>query len=608
MEQVTKDGLTKRIGSKVSLAILDDQENDTKSPSLPLGGRSRTSIQSWQPQNGMPLEKQGRPTALMGPLWIYRWCAGTIIAVILIIANSTGFVLPVSAHSGEWIVIVLTEISVLLYSSLPNRLVDQSIRCWSGRRISVGKGSLTVVGYLHTGVLQRSSFLSSLSYRSELRKKLTYIAWLQILLESLHVLAIVAGVGANLQDSVDVRTSVCYIPAVDGSPRGITRIPGYEYATGATEYTTSTAMGHTRVDGYPFSVGVIGPTLTGFGADYVVHGTSLLMSVNSTCFCGAGTASEWRNLYADAQLEAGPIALPNVNLHVEGGVTLATVPQPMAEGLYILNQELYDGDLCGGSISRLMCAVKAEITVGQAAIQYSASSNGISPAVVGVGEITDTGIPVVPNDDFVVVLSDWYTTMNDTKPLSRTAPNAVPPLLSWLSSSDGGLSLSLGEPGMDMLNIMLMKQALSITGAVAVSTCTVTTSGSGSAVLLGKSSIVILATLGIATLTCGMGLYFMAYQDDKVPSRLALCSRVHFDLAAMIQVSSQSDHLRLKLANMCNAESPDIWNALDHHSSIGETIHTLDDEVGHITVGTAKTIRPLQFGRRYAGGPKAHRI
>ncbi|TPX64070.1 hypothetical protein SpCBS45565_g06177 [Spizellomyces sp. 'palustris'] len=605
MEQVTKDGLTKRLGSKVSLAVADDHESDTKVLSLPVGSRSRTSIQSWQPQSGVPLEKQGRPTALMGPLWIYRWCAGTIIAIILIIANSTRFVLPVSAHSGEWIIIVLTEISVLLYSSLPNRLVDQFIRCWSVRRISVGKGSLTVVGYLHTGVLARSSFLSSLSYRSELRKKLTYIAWLQILLESLHVLAIVAGVGAKLQDSIDVSTSICYIPALDGSPRGIVRIPGYEYATGASEYTTSAAMGHARVDGYPFSVGVIGPTLTGYGGQYAVHGTSLLMTVNSTCSCGAGTARGWSNLYADAQLEGGPIALPNVNLHSEGGVALATVPQTIPDGV-ILNQELYDGDLCGGSTSRLMCAVNVKITVGEADIQYSATGTGISPAVVGVGEVTDTGIPFALTDDFIVLLSDWYTTMNDTMPLSRTVPNSVPPLLSWMSSSDGGLSLSLGEPGMDMLNIMLMKQAMSITGAVSVSTCTVTTSGNGSAVELGRASIVILATLGITTLACGMALYFVAYQDDKVPSRLALCSRVHFDLAAMMQVSSQSDHLRTKLANMCNAESPDIWNALDHHASIGETIHTLEDEVGHITVGTAKTIRPLEFGRRYAGGPKAH--
>lgn len=48
-----------------------------------------------------------------------------------------------------------------------------------------------------------------------------------------------------------------------------------------------------------------------------------------------------------------------------------------------------------------------------------------------------------------------------------------------------------------------------------------------------------------------------------------------------------------------NAESFEIWQSLDVTVRIGESVNTIEDELGQIVADKPKYVRNLQFSRRY---------
>lgn len=469
----------------------------------------------------------------------------------------------------------------------------------SRRRFAAGSGSLAIIGYLNTSVLKRTSFLSSLSYRSKLRSSLIHIARLQFVLSLLPVLAIYASGGVKLVQFTTSGQGSCYVFTTAAKHTGV--ISSYNYASGVADYVVTAALGNLRVDGSPSTVGVLGPDSESRSDWYAVRGSAVLVGIASKCTCDDGGSQAWKTLYAATPIEGGPETLPNVNTTIADGVAVATTWQESADGSFVLNQELYDGDLCGGTGSRLMCATKGKFDLGVATVEYQASSGGLAPGAVSVSDVSDAQASFTPNKEFYDTIRMWYSSMNSTRPMTRSKSNRAPPLLQWMSRGGGGLSVSLADAGIEVMNILLMTQALSITQLMSTSTCTTTSLGNGSVMTMSSYTIVVLVVLGTISLLCGIGASILTYLDDKDPTRLSVCSRIHTDTAVMIQATSQSAFISTQLSNMCNAEPVDIWNVLDRKAAIGEDVSGLDDEVGHITIGTAKTIRPLQLGRRYAG-------
>lgn len=50
---------------------------------------------------------------------------------------------------------------------------------------------------------------------------------------------------------------------------------------------------------------------------------------------------------------------------------------------------------------------------------------------------------------------------------------------------------------------------------------------------------------------------------------------------------------------LCNAPSFQIWQSLDLVLKIGESVQTINDEAGHITLDKPKMVKALVNGRRY---------
>ncbi|KAI8816345.1 uncharacterized protein EV422DRAFT_546356 [Fimicolochytrium jonesii] len=570
--------------------------------------KGHLSSLSLQAQAGLPLEKQGKQLALMRDLFLYWWLSGTVITGAILIVVHTEAVLPVQANGGEWMAITIIEAAVLIYASLLSKLVDRSIKIWSMEQLAKGQGSLAVLGYIHCPTLKRMGFLSKLSYRSLLRTRLLWISWVQVLLLGLHVLAIVAGTGITLEESTVTEAASCYVPATTGASRGSVTGISVSYVSGAASYVTSSSMGHMKIDGYAQSIGILGPEVDGYSGAFSVSGKAVLMLMNSTCQCGVGSIRSWQMMHDDAGTGTNLTTsdLPNVNRQAGYGVALASTftPKYDASGRpesFVLNQELFDGEICGGGPSRLQCLTISGLSVGTATVEYMASKAGIAPAMKGVTTITDSHTSYPPPDDFASVVMAWQRALNSTEIMTRLKANSAPPLLSWMSR-DGGLSIALGSVGIDMLNMMLFRQGYALTAAVTVDSCEVKTAGSGSKVTTSGATMSILLVLMGATFSAGIIAVYRAWRSDRDPTRMGICGRIHDDIAILMQACSQSEYLTRKLESMCNAETPEIWSALDNSKfAIGESISTIDEEVGHITIGSAKMIRPLQIGRRYAG-------
>jgi len=50
---------------------------------------------------------------------------------------------------------------------------------------------------------------------------------------------------------------------------------------------------------------------------------------------------------------------------------------------------------------------------------------------------------------------------------------------------------------------------------------------------------------------------------------------------------------------LCNSPTHELWQALDVNVRIGETIQTMSEDVGHVTMDKPKLVTGLKNGKRY---------
>ncbi|KAI9097263.1 hypothetical protein DFS34DRAFT_115832 [Phlyctochytrium arcticum] len=508
----------------------DFESNGLSTPQLSRA-ISKFSTFSSNAQNGVALESQGKLSSTMRGLWLYLWLLGTFFTAFLLVVDERQITLPIDADHGEWVAVTLAELPVLLYCTVLNRLMDFCIVAWSRRMFATGTGSLAIIGYLNASAISRPMFLSSLSFRSKLRRTLTPVAYVQLIMIFLPILAIIGSTGTRLSTTTIHTKSNCFVIDRSGFTREQPLDVSYDYVNGVADYFTSKGMGQMRADGFDQTIAVLGPETDTNAQWFRVRGFATCTLMRTTCHCGSGSRAAWKDLYKDAGITEyeEPPNRPNVNTEGTGGIyiattiaTLAAVSNSTNKNSGLLNQELYDGDICGGKSSRLMCTTFSTLRKGIATVEYAASVGGVAPSAVLVSDIEVSDEPFVAGSTTWKLLLSWFNLFNTTQPLSRFRMSRPPPLLQWLSQTGSGLSALMAEEGMEMFNVLLVTQALSISQNYAVETCDVTERGSGSFLTLSSFPRTILFVLGGVTLVLGITAYVVARYDDQLLCKLPL--------------------------------------------------------------------------------------
>jgi hypothetical protein len=183
--------------------------------------------------------------------------------------------------------------------------------------------------------------------------------------------------------------------------------------------------------------------------------------------------------------------------------------------------------------------------------------------------------------------------------LPATVPGMINPLVYWTSSNLQSYDRSLLAPGIETLLVIIMRAGIQRTYGKNGNTCERTTILQTSCAIKMESYGIYSATIFLVIQTIFAVLSILCFipwlmsENPIGPAVRAVRQSVYF--TTLLADSNFSDNIR----GLCNAPGFAIWQGLDVVVQVGESIKSVQDDIGHITMDKKKFVRELVNGRRY---------
>jgi hypothetical protein len=183
--------------------------------------------------------------------------------------------------------------------------------------------------------------------------------------------------------------------------------------------------------------------------------------------------------------------------------------------------------------------------------------------------------------------------------LPASVPSALSGLLWWATPNLLTIDPALIEGGIETMFTVLLRAGMQRTFSTHGSFCTRNVALSGKCIIQMKPysvtiGVIIIIMHLIATIA-GILAYvpWIISNTPFGPAIRLIKEKVYF--TALVSSSS----FNFGFSELCNSPTHSIWQVLDVHAVIGESIKTINDEAGHVVVDKPKLVRPLTNGRRY---------
>ncbi|KAI9336381.1 hypothetical protein BDR26DRAFT_897118 [Obelidium mucronatum] len=478
--------------------------------------------------------------------------------------------------------------------------------CIFGFFLSRGQGfSFAVCGYLHVPPLAKMQFAQSLSLTSKYRKNLSRAAFVWIIVEMLKVLTPIGAISLTAEKYATFNdVSDCIYFAQDKKLKPIDRKwPNLDTESGVAEYVFGTSLGIMRseVPGVNITTAMYPPSLISVvNNGDLIQGLGFTVDISSTCSCA-------RNLSEMGLVAAGvdrshvnQVIQEYLNMNRAPGITFGVVVHN--DSIVISNVFSGYGTICGGIRSTPLVCSTTLWNHQKALLEVTFMTDGTTASIAPdkVNLVAHTG----PAD-----VKTWLSFAINSLlggPVSSyltppTVPGSLAPLLWWTTPNLIAIDRAIVEAGLETTYAILFKGAIQRVYTAEGTQCprkNIIASFESMVTILpsGYSTLVVLLAIQMIVSFLSMltfGVWLLA------PFPIGPAVRATQEPIYLITLLQSSCNVGIGLNDLCNAETYAIWQKLDVRCRIGESIATMEEDVGKIVMDKPSLVRKLKNGKKY---------
>ncbi|KAJ3071644.1 hypothetical protein HDU98_005003 [Podochytrium sp. JEL0797] len=503
---------------------------------------------------------------------------------------------------------VMLELVLLICNIVSIWSLEEAASCVFGYLLSQKKGfSLAVCGYLQTPSFGKLGFSQTLSLTSPSRKILTRISFIWIAIEVLKLFTPFSAIALNSQQYATFNDmSDCAYFVQDPKTGPVDREwPTLDTESGVGEYVFGSSLGTMRseVGGVNVTTAMHPPTLiSSLNNGDIIEGLGFTVDISTTCSCSTGVSSQ---AFASAGVDPSQsnATVQNfLSLNQKMGLTFGVVHDNVS---VTLSNVFSGANLCGGNgvsiFLPLICStVMSNHNAAHLEIQFMTDGTSASISPNTVTFLSSTGTADIPTwlSFAMNAITNGPTSYYLTPP---TVPGSLAPLLWWTSPNLIAIDRAAVEAGMETMYAILFKAGIQRTYTPRATSCirkNTLISHQSTILMTDQGYYITLVMLGIQ-MSVAIGsiaafiLWFMS------PNPIGPAIRATQESIFLMTLLTSSPHLGIGINELCNAETYAIWQRLDVVCRIGESVDTLDDEVGKIIVDKPSLVRAIQNGKKY---------
>ncbi|KAJ3071646.1 hypothetical protein HDU98_005005 [Podochytrium sp. JEL0797] len=527
--------------------------------------------------------------------------------IIFLNAIRTGLVVNIDASFIGNYGGVLLELVLLICNIMSIWSLEEAASCVFGYLLSQKRGfSLAVCGYLQTPSFGKLGFSQTLSLTSPSRKILTRISFIWIVIEILKLFTPFSAIALNSQQYAtfnDVSDCAYYLQDPEIGPVD-RKWPNLDTEGGVGEYVFGSSLGTMRseVGGVNITTAMYPPTLiSSLNNGDTIQGPGFTAKISSTCKCATGVDPVSLTAAGVDSSQANATAQNFLAMDQKMGLTFGVT----SDNISVNISNAFSGvDLCGGSgvnlFLPLVCStVLSNHNAALLEIQFMTDGTSASIAPNTVTFLSNTGPADLTWLSFAMTaITNGPTSYYLTPP---TVPGSLAPLLWWTSPNLIAIDRAAVEAGMETMYAILFKGAIQRTYTPNGQSCirkNTLISHQSTIMMTDQGYYITLVMLGIQmsvaiSSIAAFILWFMS------PNPIGPAIRATQESIYLMTLLTSSPHLGIGINELCNAETYAIWQRLDVVCRIGESVDTLDDEVGKIIVDKPSLVRAIQNGKKY---------
>ncbi|KAJ3243463.1 hypothetical protein HDU78_000413 [Chytriomyces hyalinus] len=539
-----------------------------------------------------------------------RWCLMAIVINISLIVMAEvvhrKVLVNMDSHTFEMYCGVAVEVIFLLCNEITNWGLDEAAACVFGYLLSSRDGfSPVVCGYLQTGPMAKLGFAQHLSLTSPSRKILTRISFIWILVELLKILTPFVAISIRAESHADYNDfGNCIYFIQDNSLKPYDRgWPTMFTEGGVSEYVFGSSLGIMRseVAGENLTTAIFPPTLISpLNDGDTIIGMGFSAEIQSKCRCATGvSASAFTRAGIDAS-QAEQVVDKFKELGSDPGLTFGVTH---TNDSVIVSNAFSGYNLCGGyrKVLPLICSTTIsnhQSLMVEIEFMTDGTTASIAPNIVNP-------LYTISSADTETWLSFGMTQLVDG-PVSNlltppTVPGSLAPILWWTSPNLIGIDRAIVEAGVETMYAILFKAAIQRTYTAMGTSCprkNSQKSHSSEVIMFTSGYYVTLLILSIQLLISLLSMTAFAFWFMST-TPIGPAVRATQESVYLMTLVSASPSFGGGLYELCNAETYAIWQKLDTRCRIGESVRTLNEEMGKIVVERATLVRPLKNGRGY---------
>ncbi|TPX34475.1 hypothetical protein SmJEL517_g02827 [Synchytrium microbalum] len=501
----------------------------------------------------------------------------------LTIMLSVGLPVQLSSRAVETFGPVVVEICLLISNLVTILAMDDALAIFFGRLFVSPQGySLAICGFAQASTFSKWQFCSNLSLNSRARKFLSRLSLAWMLAEIFKLTTVITATSISYKEITQTSGSVdCIVYNQDGilSDR---EYPTFAYEQGLAELVFGSGLGVMRSEVAGVNVTTRWYRTAQFILQFMTLITSTTLVVSTSGFTRANVTAS--NVAAFYSLYHGQVT--------QGALSLISLVEHDDTAVYITST-MTGFPVCGGANSSQLSMVCSSTLFEHqfATLQMTYMSDGSSASsamqAASVTEILGPANVTWLYQAMMAIMHGPLSALN----LQPTIPGALSPVL-W------SINANLVEAGIETLLSILIRGGIQRTYSSHGSGC----------ILSGNVA-------GVTVSLTSYGVR-MAYCMFAIQLLLCLCCVVAF-VPWLLSSSPISPGVRavrdeayfmtlLSGAGLLsgfglfgNSPTYTIWQNLDVVARIGESMQTIEDEVGKISLDKVKLVRPLKNGRKY---------
>jgi len=584
-----------------------DEKKDDEKEKPRQKAQSRASVGSSGSRGGVLRFSREISETFSSRLYEMKWNFLSVIinALLLlwVIKLPEGMLVPLPPSSVQKVGGVIVEIILLIANVFAIKAMDHGLEAYFGHILSTRGISMAVCGFAQTPSYLKWSYSNELSLNSSVRKSLNKLSYIWLLVEFLKLLT---PFPATALRSEVVKADSGNTPCIEFNQQGQPsdrQWPTFEVEAGVAELIFGNSIGELRSQmDVNITRAVTGPQLIGAVNDGdTLAGKGFVANLLTHCRCTTGNAStnfeklgvtpsrvqDFMNKvnYVDATTDNLAIVNMLENLGDSINITAALIHSPLCGGFGVKQYPV-----CKTTIDEHMEAIIE--------VQYMTDGTpaSIAQAQSHVREVTKKA-----NIDrwLYQSLVNIYQGDLTVQYLPATVPGMLAPLMYWTSPDLIAIDMSMVEAGLETLYVIMMRGAIQRSYGHDGSTCIRNAEVEGVATMTmqsyGVTAAVVALVLQLIASFFSLFMFVPWLMSDcpSGPAIRAVKDNIYF--TTLLADSNFSDHIR----GLCNAPSYAIWQGLDIVVRVGESIESVEEEVGHITMDKPKLVRPMVNGRKY---------